>query len=111
MNEPEIRRLIVFFVCLVLALTPALQAQTLPGLPPVSYENFGAEIRDHVRKAYTGAQASPSDAEAVGRLGMTLHTYEEYEGAAVCYEHARRLAELFGEVDKPVTAVSPATTT
>ncbi len=92
MIEPDLRRPIVFFVCLVLALTPALQAQTLSGLPPVSFENFGAEIRDHVRKAYAGAKASPRDAEANGRLGMTLHTYEEYEFAAICYEHARRLA-------------------
>jgi tetratricopeptide (TPR) repeat protein len=81
-----------FLVCFVLSITPAPQAQTLPDLPPASFENFAPEIRDQARKAYADAQARPRDAEAVGRLGMTLHTYEEYQGAAVCYERGRRLA-------------------
>ncbi len=82
----------ILFVCFVLSLIPALQAQILLDLPPVSFENFGPEIRDRVRKAYAGALASPRDAEANGRLGMTLHTYEEFEFAAICYERARHLA-------------------
>ncbi len=45
-----------------------------------------------MRKAYAAAQANQRDPEAIGRLCMTLHTYEEYEGAVVCYERARRLA-------------------
>jgi tetratricopeptide (TPR) repeat protein len=68
------------------------QAQSMPDLPQPVFGNFGSEIREQLRKAYATAQASPRDAEAVGRLGMTLHTYEEYAGAAVCYERARRLA-------------------
>jgi len=82
----------ILFICCVLALTPAPQAQTPPDLPPVSFENFGLEIRDHVRNAYAAAQARPRDAETSGRLAMTLHTYEEYEFAAICYERARHLA-------------------
>src|SRR5262249_49891127 len=71
--------------------TQTLRAQTPPALPVVSFENFGPEIRDNVRKAYADAQARPRDAEAIGRLGMTLHTYEEYESAVICYERARQL--------------------
>jgi tetratricopeptide (TPR) repeat protein len=70
----------------------ASQAQSLPDLPQPVFDNFAPEIREQMRKAYAAAQASPRDADAVGRLGMTLHTYEEYDGAAVCYELARRLA-------------------
>lgn len=76
----------------VLFLTLARQAQLLPDLPPVIFESFGPEIREQVRKAYAEAQAKPRDAEAVGRLGMTLHTYEQYEFAAGCYARAHHLA-------------------
>ena len=67
-------------------------AQSLPDLPQLAFDNFAPEIREQMRKAYAAAQARPREAETVGRLGMTLHTYEESEGAAVCYERARRLA-------------------
>jgi tetratricopeptide (TPR) repeat protein len=68
------------------------QAQNLPALPTVAFENFEAEIREQVRKAYAAAQAKPRDAQASGWLGMTLHTYEQYEFAAICYERAHLLA-------------------
>ncbi|MEK7833323.1 MAG: tetratricopeptide repeat protein, partial [Acidobacteriota bacterium] len=64
----------------------------MPDFPPVVAENFGSEIKEQIRKAYAEAQAKPRDAEANGRLGMTLQTYEQYEHAAVCYERARRLS-------------------
>src|SRR5262245_21602120 len=82
----------VLFVSFVFLLPIVSQAQSLPDLPQLGFDNFAPEIREQLRKAYAAAQASPRDAEAVGRLGMTLHTYEEYQGAAVCYERARRLA-------------------
>src|SRR5262245_38013347 len=68
------------------------RAQTLPDLPAIVVESFGPEMREQVRKAYTDAQAKPRDAQASGWLGMTLHTYEQYESAAICYERAHRLA-------------------
>lgn len=67
-------------------------AQTLPDLPSVAVESFGAEIREQIRKAIAEAQAKPLDAEAVGRFGMTLQTYEQYEAAVVCYQRARLLS-------------------
>jgi tetratricopeptide (TPR) repeat protein len=78
----------VVLCCLV----APLFAQTLPNLPPMDVANFSPEIRESVRKAYAAAQAQPRDAEVVGRLGMTLHTYEQHEAATVCYERARQLA-------------------
>ncbi len=70
----------------------ALRAQTLPDLPTIVFENFESEIREQVSKAYSAAQAKPRDVQANGWLGMTLHTYEQYEFAAVCYERAHLLA-------------------
>lgn len=67
-------------------------AQSLPDLPPVAVDSFGAEIKDQIRKAVAEAQAKPRDAEANGRLGMVLQTYEQYEQAAVCFERAWRLS-------------------
>ena len=86
------KRTIILFVSFVLLSSLTSQAQSLPDLPQPVFGGFAPEIREQVQKAYASAQANPRDAEAVGRLGMTLHTYEEYEGAAVCYERARRLA-------------------
>jgi len=85
-------RAIILFVSFVFLPPVASLAQPLPDLPQLVFDNFAPEIREHLRKAYATARARPRDAEAVGRLGMTLHTYEECEGAAICYERARRLA-------------------
>jgi tetratricopeptide (TPR) repeat protein len=70
----------------------ALSAQTLPELPRVAFDEFGPAIREQVRKAYAAAQAEPRDAEANGRLGMMLHSYGQYELAALCYARARSFA-------------------
>ncbi len=83
--------LVVAVFCLY-GFSLTLCAQTLPELPPVVFDNFGPGIREQVHKAYADAQAKPRDAEAAGHLGMILHTYEQYEFAAVCYERARLLA-------------------
>ncbi len=91
-----ISRVLSLFACFACSFyfvsNHSLFAQTLPDLRPVIFEDFGPEIREQVRKAYADARANPLDAEAIGRLGMTLHTYEQHELAAVCYERARRLA-------------------
>lgn len=75
-------------------LTPTASAQTLPELPALSVENFEPDIREQISKAYADAKAKPRDAQAGGWLGMTLHTYEQYDFAEVCYERAHRLAPL-----------------
>src|SRR5215813_6618642 len=81
----------ILYFCLGPA-TPGLLAQTLPELPPLTVENFGPAIREQAQKAYNEARARPRDAEANGRLGMVLQTYEQYELAATLYERARYLA-------------------
>ncbi|MBS1791956.1 MAG: tetratricopeptide repeat protein [Acidobacteria bacterium] len=67
-------------------------AQSLPDLPLIAVDSFGAEVKEQIRKAIAETQAKPRDAEANGRLGMVLQTYEQYEQASVCYERARRLS-------------------
>ena len=85
-------RVFILIASFVFALSVASRAQSLPDLPHLVFDNFAPEIREHLRKTYATAQARPRDPEAVGRLGMTLHTYEAHELAAICYERARYLA-------------------
>ena len=81
----------ILYFCLGPA-TPGLLAQALPALPPLTVENFGPATREQAQKAYNEARAGSRDAEANGRLGMVMQTYEQYELAATMYERARYLA-------------------
>lgn len=78
------------WLCACLVLTVTGQPQS--ALPSVVFDNFGPGIREQVRKAYNEARAQPDSAPAVGQLGMVLHTYEDHETAALCYQRARQLA-------------------
>lgn len=82
---------LVVACCLCLC-TLTVHAQTLPDLPNLALEGFDPEIKEQIQKAQTRLQTKLRDAEANGWLGMTLHTYEQYEGAVPCYERARLLA-------------------
>jgi tetratricopeptide (TPR) repeat protein len=79
-------------MCCLCLLTLASYAQTLPDLPTLALDGFDPEIKEQIQKAQTRLQTKLRDAEANGWLGMTLHTYEQYEGAALCYERACLLA-------------------
>ena len=70
---------------------PAPQvAQSLPPeLLKLNVDNFGPGIREQVKKSLAEARRNPRDANVVGRLGMILQTYEDYELAAACYTLAR----------------------
>lgn len=70
----------------------SLFAQPVSELPPINTVNFSPELREAVRKAYAEAQAKPREAEAVGRLGMTLQAYQQFELAGICYARARHFA-------------------
>ncbi|HEX4945844.1 MAG TPA: tetratricopeptide repeat protein [Blastocatellia bacterium] len=82
---------IVIAVIFVLAVCAAY-AQTSRELPSLVFDNFSPEIRASIQTAYAEAKAKPHDAEAIGRVAMTLHTHEQHEAAAVWYERARQLA-------------------
>src|SRR5262245_48582000 len=82
---------VILYFCLGPA-TLGLLAQALPELPPLTVENFGPAMREQAQNAYIEARSRPRDAEANGRLGMILQTYEQYELAATLYERARYLA-------------------
>lgn len=69
----------------------SVQAQTLPELPKIKFDNFGPGIRDQVKKADEEARKNPNDAGLVGKLAMILHTYEEHELAVMVYQRARKL--------------------
>lgn len=68
-------------------------AQTSPGLPTIDSSNFGPGIREQVEAAYDEAQRHPQEPAIVGKLGMTLHAYEDHAAAVACYSRARQLAQ------------------
>ena len=59
--------------------------------PRVMFDKFGPGIREQVAKADEEARLKPNDANAVGRLAMILHSYEEFELASKFYMRARDL--------------------
>jgi len=64
----------------------------LPELPAILPERYGEEARAQIARAAAEARAEPLNAERVGRLGMALHAYDEFETAEQCYRRARALA-------------------
>ena len=52
---------------------------------------FGPHIRAVVENALEAAQAAPTSSSTVARLGMLLHAYDKFEGAARYYERALEL--------------------
>jgi protein O-mannosyl-transferase len=70
----------------------ARQAAPPPSdLPVPNAASFLPAVRAQVESAYARAAASPEDAEAVGRYGMVLDAYTQYDAARACYERAHRL--------------------
>jgi len=66
-------------------------SSTLPDLPKIVVDSYGEESRPRIREALEQARSRPRDAATVGRLGMILHAYEEYESAEACYRRAWQL--------------------
>ncbi len=60
----------------------------LASLPVVDTRGFQGEVRERIESAGRDARARPEDADAVARLGMTLHAHGQYGAAAACYERA-----------------------
>lgn len=82
-------RIIAAMIVLVVS---AVLAQPARDLPSLAIDSFSPDIRASIHQAYDTAKAKPKDADAVGRLAMTLHTYEQHEAAIAWYERARQLA-------------------
>lgn len=63
-------------------------AQPLPPLPVVALEEFPEASRAALRPAFDRAKREPDDEGAVGRLGMTLQAWEQWEPAHAAYQRA-----------------------
>jgi tetratricopeptide (TPR) repeat protein len=70
----------------------ALPEPQLAPLPVLNWEDFEPAGRQQIRPIYDRAEQNPDDHEAVGRLGMILHAYRQFEPAEQCYQRARALA-------------------
>src|SRR5262245_35031625 len=77
---------------LVLAVSPQVQAQSLPHLTLASFPEIS---RQAIAPVYNAAVAHPDDAALVGRLGMMLHAWEQFETASAVYARARMLERRF----------------
>ena len=82
--------------CVVLTLAAAgvgaAQNGSVSDLPSLKLENFSPAIRTQIQQAYADTRAHPDDAEASGRLGMVLQTYNLFKEADASYRRAMRLA-------------------
>ena len=92
MQSPRNRMGRALLALCLLAAHLAARGQTRADLPAIAFEKFGPGIREQVRRADEEARRSPRDAGRIGRLGMTLHAYDEFENAAACYAIARKAA-------------------
>jgi tetratricopeptide (TPR) repeat protein len=63
----------------------------LPNLPQIDTTNFSPAIKAQIEQAESEAKAHPRDAHLVGGLGMVLHAYSQYDGAAAAYSRALAL--------------------
>jgi tetratricopeptide (TPR) repeat protein len=78
---------------LALSLTTTLFASPQAGgLPTLDVAGLPGGAGKAIGDAYANARAHPADVEAVGRLAVTLHAWEQWDAAAATYEVARRLA-------------------
>jgi tetratricopeptide (TPR) repeat protein len=64
---------------------------TPPEVPQVNIAGFPRETQQQVAQAYAAARKRPSDASAVGKLGMLLDLYHRSDDAALCYERAHSI--------------------
>jgi tetratricopeptide (TPR) repeat protein len=60
-------------------------------LPRLNTADFLPAIRAQIEQAAEAARAHPRDPNAVGRLAMVIHAYQQYDAAARMYTRARQL--------------------
>jgi tetratricopeptide (TPR) repeat protein len=77
-------------VCLLRVSGPSAQE-----LPALAIDSFPSVSREPISKALTDAGAHPTDAALVGRLGMVLHAWEQFDAATAAYARARALERRF----------------
>jgi tetratricopeptide (TPR) repeat protein len=75
----------------MIACALTVNAADLPELLRVDTANFLPVIRTQIEQAAAEARAHPRDAKAAGALAMTLHAYQQYDGAARAYSRAHVL--------------------
>ena len=61
-------------------------------LPVVDVAGLQGPAAKAIGEAYAAARAHPQNADAVGRLAITLHAWEQWDAAADAYGAARQLA-------------------
>jgi tetratricopeptide (TPR) repeat protein len=70
----------------------AIRAQDLPAIPLDTYPGIS---RGPIGRALEDARAHPGDAARIGKLGMVLQAWEQFDTAAAVYSRARALEKRF----------------
>jgi tetratricopeptide (TPR) repeat protein len=65
------------------------------GIPTIALDSFPPVSREPITRALTEARAHPIDPARVGRLGMVLHAWEQFDAAADAYARAQTLERRF----------------
>ena len=87
---PSITGAVIIAASLMAA--PQEAATHPPRLPAVELTALPPEAAAAISQAYEAARRRPEDAATIGRLGMVLHAWEEWDSAAEAYRLARSLA-------------------
>ncbi|MEN3337379.1 MAG: hypothetical protein V7647_1055, partial [Acidobacteriota bacterium] len=74
------------------ALSPQAQTAGPATLPSIDVAALPGAAREAISGAYDDARAHAQDVEAVGRLAITLHAWEQWDVAAATYRAAQQLA-------------------
>ncbi len=70
----------------------ALGVQAVPDWRSLDVSAYPPDAREQIGAARDAAVKSPTNAEAVGHLGLVLHAWEQFDLAEQAYAEARRLA-------------------
>ena len=78
---------------LLLSCAPPQPQQTdRPALAEPRLQGFSRAAREQIETLYRKAVAHPNSSESIGRLGMALHAFEQFDQAEICYQRAVDLA-------------------
>ena len=79
-------------VLLLVAVLAGAAQTAAPPLPRLTLDAYPPAARDAIAHAYRETSEKPSDADAAGALGRTLHAWEQWDAALAAYARAEALA-------------------
>src|SRR5690349_23457856 len=82
-------------LCLALLALVAPASSSAQDLPAIPLDTYPEVSRGPIGRALDDAQGHPGEAARIGKLGMVLQAWEQYDTAADVYARARALQKRF----------------